>query len=270
MARSAQTSITSFSLAFSSSSIFLMCSSVSFWILSKGKKGQDYNLKSIEFDTKQDIEFTPQGEGAEQLDHRRWFSLGFGLLMIIAVISGFTQNNILSGLNINSINMLLFALALILYPNLKLFSNSVSKSIASSTGIMLQFPIYAGIMGVMKYSGLTIVFTEFFIQISTPDTFPLMAMLSAGIINFFVPSGGGQWAIQGSVLMEAAQNLNVSVPKTIMALAYGDELTNMLQPFWALPLLGITKLKAKEILPYSALIMLVGAGIFALAIFLFA
>jgi len=134
---------------------------------------------------------------------------------------------------------------------------------------MLHFPLYAGIMGVMKYSGLTTVFTDFFIQISTPDTFPLMAMISAGIVNFFVPSGGGQWAVQGPILMEAAQTLHVSIPKTIMALAYGDELTNMLQPFWALPLLGITKLKAKEILPYSALILLLGIIIFSLALLIF-
>jgi len=239
---------------------------LSFWILSKRKSTQDFDFHKITFEKPQDNTHTATGIGAEKLDLVRWFSLVFGLIMLGVVLLGFIQKST-SGLNINSINMLLFGLSLLLYPNLRSFSKAVSSSIASSSGIMIQFPLYAGIMGVMKYSGLTLVFTDWFIQISNPDTFPLFAMLSAGVVNFFVPSGGGQWAIQGPVLMEAAQSLHVSIPKTIMALAYGDELTNMLQPFWALPLLGITKLKAREILPYSSIILLVGLLIYGLALY---
>jgi short-chain fatty acids transporter len=241
---------------------------LTFWILSKRKSTAAYDFEKITFDEIQNNKDTTQAIGAERLDLARWFSLGFGLLMLGAVILGFTQKHI-SSLNINSINMLLFALSLILYPNLRSLSKSVSSSIASSSGIMIQFPLYAGIMGVMKYSGLTLVFTDWFVQISTPDTFPLFAMLSAGVVNFFVPSGGGQWAIQGPILTEAAQTLHISIPKTIMALAYGDELTNMLQPFWALPLLGITKLKAREILPYSSIILLIGLLIYGLALYFY-
>jgi len=239
---------------------------LSFWILSKRKSSKAYNFHEIEFHSPQEEKAYKSAKGAENLDLARWFSLSFGLIMLAVVLLGFIQKST-SGLNINSINMLLFSLSLILYPNLHSFSHAVSSSIKSSSGIMIQFPLYAGIMGVMKYSGLTLVFTNWFVQISTPDTFPLFAMLSAGIVNFFVPSGGGQWAIQGPILIEAAQSLHISIPKTIMALAYGDELTNMLQPFWALPLLGITKLKAKEILPYSSIILLIGLLIYATALY---
>ena len=84
-----------------------------------------------------------------------------------------------------------------------------------------------------------------------------------------VPSGGGQWAVQGPIVVEAAQALNVPIQKVVMALAYGDQLTNMLQPFWALPLLGITQLKAKDILPYSGIILLVGLVIFITTLLIF-
>ena len=77
-----------------------------------------------------------------------------------------------------------------------------------------------------------------------------------------MPSGGGQWAVQGPIIIEAAMTIGYSIPKSVMALAYGDQLTNMLQPFWALPLLGITGLKAKEILPYTLILMFIGALIF--------
>ena len=240
---------------------------LSFYLLARREKSYDFSR--IHFDNGKQEAFKAEESEKSGLEYYRWFSTIFALLMLVAVMIDFWQKASWSALNINSINMILFALSLLLYPNLQRFTRAVSQSIGNSTGIMLQFPLYAGIMGVMKYSGLTMVFTGFFIQISTPDTFPLWAMISAGIVNFFVPSGGGQWTVQGPVLVEAAQQLGVSIPKTIMALAYGDELTNMLQPFWALPLLGITRLKAREILPYSALIMLVAFVIYGLALIIF-
>ena len=88
-------------------------------------------------------------------------------------------------------------------------------------------------------------------------------------MNIFVPSGGGQWAIQGPIIIDAASQLGVSIPKSVMALAYGDQLTNMLQPFWALPLLGITGLKAKEILPYTLILLIAGATIFIVGLLVF-
>jgi short-chain fatty acids transporter len=88
-------------------------------------------------------------------------------------------------------------------------------------------------------------------------------------LNVFIPSGGGQWGVQGPIVLQAAMEIGVSIPKSIMALAYGDQLTNMLQPFWALPLLGVTGLKAKEILPYSLLVMCLGAVIFTAVLLIF-
>ena len=103
---------------------------------------------------------------------------------------------------------------------------------------------------------------------SNETTLPIFTFFSAGLVNIFVPSGGGQWAVQGPIIIESALKLGVPLPKAIMALAYGDQITNMLQPFWALPLLGITKLKAKDILPYTLLLMIVGVVIFLLGLLL--
>ena len=175
----------------------------------------------------------------------------------------------LSFINLNYINFLLFGLGILLHTSFFKFTNAVQEAIGGSVGIIIQFPLYAGIMGIMKYSGLGVEVSQAFVSISNTTTLPIFSFLSAGLVNIFVPSGGGQWAVQGPILMDAAQTLNVSVPKTIMALSYGDQMTNMLQPFWALPLLGITKLKAKDILPYSALIMLVGMLIFIFSLLIF-
>ncbi len=142
------------------------------------------------------------------------------------------------------------------------FLTAIQKAIGGASGILIQFPLYAGIMGIMKYSGLGAEISYAFVAISNQTTLPIFTFISAGIVNVFVPSGGGQWAVQGPIVTEAAEALGVSIPKIIMALSYGDQLTNMLQPFWALPLLGITQLKAKDILPYSVLVMMLGMLIF--------
>jgi short-chain fatty acids transporter len=124
-------------------------------------------------------------------------------------------------------------------------------------------------MGIMNHSGMVDIMSGFFVSISNETTFPIFTFISAGIVNIFVPSGGGQWAVQGPIIIEAANQLNVSIPKSVMALAYGDQLTNMLQPFWALPLLGITGLKAKEILPYTLILLVAGSAIFISGLLIF-
>ena len=160
-------------------------------------------------------------------------------------------------------------MAIFLHQNFNQFLKAVSKAINGSSGILIQFPFYFGIMGLMKYSGMVTVFSDFFVQISNSTTFPIFTFISAGIVNIFVPSGGGQWAVQGPIIIEAANQLGVPNWKAIMALAYGDQTTNMLQPFWALPLLGITGLKAKEILPYTLILMVAGSTIFIVGLLLF-
>ena len=172
-------------------------------------------------------------------------------------------------INPNFINLLLISLCLILHRSIIDFLKAIDSAIGGASGILIQFPLYFGIMGIMSHSGLVTVFSDFFVGISNETTFPVFTFISAGIVNIFVPSGGGQWGVQGPIILNAATELGVSVPKSIMALAYGDQLTNMLQPFWALPLLGITGLKAKQILPYTLVLMCVGILIYVSVLLLF-
>ena len=208
-------------------------------------------------------------KGADRLDHSRIFSLILGLLFFFLAAVKMYSVGFMNFFNLSNIIWSLFAWCFLLHSNFHRFSEATEKAIGGSTGILIQFPLYAGIIGIMKGSGLLQIFSDGFVNLSTATTFPFFTFLSAGIVNVFVPSGGGQWAVQGPIIVEAAQKLQVPVAKCIMALTYGDQLTNMLQPFWALPLLGITGLKAKEILPYSFLLFLTGLIIFLSALFLF-
>lgn len=240
--------------------VLLIALPILMYFLGKKSKGQKMELKSSEMlDENQDL------IGAEKLDHSSYLGIGFGTIIILfcfykaLVLPEYIS---LSFITPNFINLFLLGLSIVLHKNFNQFLNGVSKAINGSSGILIQFPLYFGIMGLMKYSGMVTVFSDFFVQISNSTTFPIFTFISAGIVNIFVPSGGGQWAVQGPIIIEAASQLGVPYWKAIMALAYGDQTTNMLQPFWALPLLGITGLKAKEILPYTLILMIVGSAIF--------
>lgn len=235
-----------------------------------GKKDKSYaNLPTpvIEEETKKEVK-----EGAEKLDYSRVFSLILGLLFLLyafykAVILPETFS--LKFITPNYINFTLFGLAFVMHKNIAQFLKATGEAISGAVGILIQFPLYFGILGLMVGSGLIVQISDNFVAVSNETTFPILTFISAGLVNVFVPSGGAQWAVQGPIIISAAQELGVSYSKAIMALAYGDQLTNMLQPFWALPLLGITGLKAKDILPYTLILFLVGGGIFLTGLLLF-
>lgn len=206
---------------------------------------------------------------AEKLDSSKWLAILFGVLILVTFFIRYFEDIQELKITPNLINFFMLGLGILLHGSFKKFMNAVSESIADVSGILIQFPLYFGIMGIMKSTGMVALISGFFVAVSNAETLPIFTFFSAGLVNIFVPSGGGQWVVQGPIVVESALKLGVPLPKAIMALAYGDQITNMLQPFWALPLLGITKLKAKEILPYTLIAMLVGSAVYLLGLLIF-
>lgn len=172
-------------------------------------------------------------------------------------------------LNLNVVNMIFVILGILFHGTPRKFLAAVNQAIKTTGGIVFQFPFYAGIMGMMTASGLAGVISEWFISISNETTFPLLTFLSAGIVNIFVPSGGGQWAVQAPIMLDAAKTLGVDYAKTAMAIAWGDAWTNMIQPFWALPALAIAGLKAKDIMGFCVFVLLFTGIIISLGFLIF-
>lgn len=247
--------------------LLIMVPALMYWI---GKKPFTFNNLPQPINDKP--ESAEEHEGAEKLDHSKIFSYCIGGLILIyafykAVLLPETFS--LRFLNPNFINLTLLGGAILLHASIQKFLTAAGNAISGATGILLQFPLYFGILGLMVGSGLIGQISDGFVAISTSTSFPIYSFFSAGLVNVFVPSGGGQWAVQGPIIIAAAQELDVSYSKAIMALSYGDQLTNMIQPFWALPLLGITGLKAKDILPYTLVLFLAGTIIFLTGLILF-
>ncbi|NLJ46439.1 MAG: short-chain fatty acid transporter [Treponema sp.] len=194
-------------------------------------------------------EMTP----AEKTENSFVLALIVGVVGIIYAVRYLVKGGSLS---LDVVNFIFLILGLLMHKTPINYVKAVDKSVRTAGGIVLQFPFYAGIMGMMVSSGLAATFSNWFVSVSTPKTFQLFTYWSAGLVNMFVPSGGGQWAVQGPIMMPAAKALGVSYARAAMGIAWGDAWTNMIQPFWALPLLAVAKLNIKDIMGYTTVILL--------------
>lgn len=197
---------------------------------------------------------------ADRIDASRIPTLLTGVALVAYLVIHFARGGTIT---LDIVNWTFLALILLLVRS-PFEIIRLTKEAASNVGeILLQFPLYAGILGMMTASGLIQVFSDAFVAIATPQTFGVLALLSAGLVNFFVPSGGGQFAVQAPIMLDAAERLGVDPAIPIMAVAYGDQWTNMIQPFWALPLLAIAGLKMRDILGYTTVTLLASGLVFA-------
>lgn len=208
---------------------------------------------------------------AEKIEHNKvlWvitLVLGFAYIIYYFATKGFN-------LDLNIVNMIFMFLGILLHGDLRKYVDAIGEAAGGAAGILLQFPFYAGIMGLMVATNpetgvsLASIIANFFTNISTNITFPMLTFLSAGIINFFVPSGGGQWAVQAPIVMPAATQMGIDYGRSAMAIAWGDQWTNMIQPFWALPALGVAGLSARNIMGYLVIVTIF-TGVVACAGFL--
>lgn len=203
---------------------------------------------------------------ADKLEHSK-------ILWAITVVLGFAYliyyfadviskgQNVANALNLNIVNMIFLFLGVLLHGDLRRYVDAIAEAASGAAGVLLQFPFYAGIMGMMTAVNadgvsLAIIISNFFVSITNNITFPMVSFLAAGIVNFFVPSGGGQWAVQGPIMMPAGEAMGIETGRTAMAIAWGDQWTNMIQPFWALPALAVAKLEAKDIMGYLVIVLI--------------
>jgi len=204
---------------------------------------------------------------AEWLERTPWLSWLVGLGGLVYLVGWFAGGG---GLELNIVIFIFLIAGIILHVTPRSYIESFANAVRGSAGIVLQFPFYAGILGMMSESGLIQVISDVFVSISTPNTLPFWAFVSGGIVNFFVPSGGGQWAVQGPIMIRAADQIGADLGTTAMGVAWGDAWTNMVQPFWLLPALGIAGLKARDVMGYCVMALIVSGVIVTLGLLLLA
>ena len=210
---------------------------------------------------------------AEKMENSRLLAWIISLLgLSYLVIHLFVKKG---AFDLGSVIMLFLFTGIILHGTPLAYVRAFGKSVSGAAGIILQFPFYAGIMGIITGVGasgicLGTVISNACVAISTPKTYPLFTFLCAAILNMFVPSGGGHWAIQAPIMFTAGAALGVDPGLTGMAISWGDAWTNLIQPFWALPALAIAKLNAKDIMGFCIIDLFVTGLIICCGLLLWA
>lgn len=194
------------------------------------------------------IEVPVQNNFADKLQNSPIVNWAAGILGMCYVVQWFATKGF--NLNLDIFNLMLLFLALFLHATPMRFMNAAKEATKDVYGIVVQFPFYAGIQGMMASSGLVLIMSDWFVSISTTASFPFWNYLCGAITNFFIPSSGGIWMVQGPIMVEAGKSLGVSAPLVINSFAAGEVYSNMIQPFWALPLLSMAGLEIRDIVGY--------------------
>lgn len=234
---------------------------------------------AAEFDLEESARKKSQEAGkrtpVEIIENSRWINMTIGVLGLIYVVLYFTslEDGILNGLTLNSVNFIFIFVGILMHGTPKALLTAAQTGGTFVWGIILQFPFYAGILGMIVASGLSERIASAFAAVATQQTYPVFVYWYSAILNFFVPSGGSKFAIEASYLGEASQSLNVPLDLTTVAYIWGDMSTNAIQPFWALPLLALCGLSFRDIMGFLIIFALVtwaiGTGAFLLAPFFF-
>jgi len=206
-------------------------------------------------------------EPAARLDRSPWINRSFGVLAILWVIAYALRPE--HPVTLNALNFTVLGLAIALHPSPASLVAAAEEAGKLVFGIILQFPLYAGIYGLIQKTHLAEALARGFATLADARSYPLLVYWYSGIVNYFVPSGGSKWAIEAPYILSAGQALHVPAAKVVTAYAWGDMMTDIIQPFWALPLLAAAKLEFREILGFCMILFCIYAPIVSLAFWLF-
>jgi len=214
---------------------------------------QEY--KVLETLAEEDAESEPHTL-ADHLNNAKWINW----LIAALTITGMVISIQAKGFGLPSLTLLMLSLALVMQGTPIRFVEVMRNAIRGSSDIVVQFPLFGGIMGVFIGSGLAVIFANQLLSVGDADSLPWLAFICSSFVNLFIPSGGGEWLVLGPPLLEAANQAGADVGKTIIAFAYGDSLTNLMNPFWTLtflPIMGkLMELKTRDFMGYTVFLCL--------------
>ena len=176
------------------------------------------------------------------------------LLMLSATLAGWLYYHFAVkdlGLDLNSLNTVLLMAALLVHRNVKNFTGALQTAILSCWPIVVMYHLYGGVAGLIQFTTVGASFAGAFAAISTRLTFPFLTALASTIVASFVPSSGGQWVIQGFVTTTAANTVGVSVQRGLLAVGIGDQMGNLITPFWAAVGAGMARIDFRRFIGYQ-------------------
>lgn len=207
---------------------------------------------------------------AERLEQAPWLMLFVAILLAAYLLIVVRQKGFLYALDLNTFNLAFLVAGMILHWKPQRFLRSVSRAVPATAGVLIQFPFYAGIFGIISKTSISHRLSEFFISIATHDTFNPIVSIYSAILGVFIPSGGGKWIVEAPYVISAAKELQMHLGWTIQTYNAAEALPNLLNPFFMLPLMGILNARAKDLAGYSILQLMFHTPVVLVVCWLFA
>jgi short-chain fatty acids transporter len=212
----------------------------------------------------------PPRTPAERLDASPVFSVAVALLMLAYLGQQVREKGPLAVADLNNFNFAFLTLGLLLHGRPRSFLRAVARSVPATAGVLIQYPFYAGILGLISKTSLAAVLADLFVRVTTPGTFPLVVALYSAVLGLFIPSGGGKWIVEAPYVMAAANAWHVHLGWTVQIYNAAEALPNLINPFWMLPLMGILNVRARDLAGYSILQLVFHAPVVFFLCWLFA
>jgi len=228
---------------------------VAYYSAPTGDRVRTARSMGVEFEELTVIDETPRTP-AEKLEHSPLLTILVVALMLAFLGSRVAKNGLAATLDLNNFNLFFLALGMLLHWRPRVFLRAVSGAVPATAGVLVQFPFYAGIFGLIAKTGIQETLAELFIRVATPDTFNPILTLYSFVLGVFIPSGGGLWVVEAPYVMQAAKALNMHLGWTIQTYNAAETLPNLLNPFFMLPLMGILNVRARDLAGYSILQLL--------------
>lgn len=206
----------------------------------------------------------------EYLEYSPILTIVIVLLGLGYLVNVFVEKGGLAAMDLNVYNILFLIIGMLLHWRPRSYLKAAAKAVPMTGGVLMQFPLYAGIYGVLMGSGLTEVLSEFFVKISTQGSMPVVVGIYSAILGLFLPSGGGKWIVEAPYILQAANDLHVNLGWMVQVYNAAEALPNFINPFWMLPLLGLTGVKARDLAGYSILQLIFHVPVVLIMLYLLA
>ena len=215
----------------------------------KAKTAEDMGITFEPLEVTAEAPKTP----ADRLESSPVLSVIIAILMIAYIIFLFAQKGVMAATDLNTFNFIFLTAGLLLHWRPGAFLKAVGKSVPATAGVLIQFPFYAGIFGIIAHTSINPFLANLFVKLTTHGTYPILVGIYSGILGLFVPSGGGKWVVEAPYVMAAANTLHVHLGWVVQIYNAAEALPNLVNPFWMLPLMGILNVKARDLAGYSIL-----------------
>ncbi len=196
---------------------------------------------------------------AEWLEYAPVLSVVVGALGMAYLVQVLAARGPLAALDLNTYNLLFLMLGLLLHWRPRSFVRAVNNAVPATAGVLIQFPFYGGIFGIITLSPISRDLAHFFVSFSSTNTYPILVSIYSAILGMFVPSGGSKWIIEAPYVLQAAKDLHVNLGWVVQIYNTSEALPNLINPFWMLPLLGLLKVRARDLIGYGLVYFLVNS-----------